>query len=102
MAKHPPVNSAKWYQAFSDENVTVLQDENDSIFFKVTLKGQRPKYFYNETAHSDVARYCADELGIRYWSVLDQGDQLISALAHVFVLGIYAGLVVIVNTIINL
>jgi len=37
----------------------------------VHVKGQRPKYFYNETAHSDVARYCSDELGIAYWSVLN-------------------------------
>ena len=71
MAKHPPVGGALWHSLFADDNCKVYQDGNDDIFFKVIIKGQRPKYFYNETAHSDVARYCSDELGIRYWSVLN-------------------------------
>jgi hypothetical protein len=70
MAKMPPVSSASWHAMFIDDNVKVFQDGNDDIYFKVVIKGQRPKYFYNETAHSDVARYCADELGIQYWGVL--------------------------------
>lgn len=71
MAKHPSVGSASWHSQFADDNVKVYQDGNDDIFFKVVIKGQRPKYFYNETAWSDVNRYCADELGINYWSVLN-------------------------------
>jgi len=70
MAKHPPVGSASWHAMFVDDNVKIYQDGNDEIFFKVQIKGQRTKYFYNETAHSDVARYCSDELGIQYWGVL--------------------------------
>ena len=71
MSKHPPVNGAAWHSVFADDHVKVYQDANDDIFFKVQLKGQRVKYFYNETAHSDVARYCSDNLGLAYWSVLD-------------------------------
>jgi hypothetical protein len=71
MAKHPPVGSASWHSVFADDQCKVWQDGNDDIFFKVAIKGQRVKYFYNETAHSDVARYCSDVLGIGYWSVLD-------------------------------
>jgi hypothetical protein len=71
MAKHPSVGSASWHSQFSDDNVKVYQDGNDDIFFKVVIKGQRPKYFYNEAAWSDVNRYCADKLGINYWSVLN-------------------------------
>lgn len=71
MAKHPPVGSASWHSVFADDQCKVWQDANDDIFFKVHVKGQRVKYFYNETAHSDVSRYCADELGIAYWSVLN-------------------------------
>ena len=71
MAKHPPVNSARWHSVFVDDQCKIYQDGNDDIFFKVMIKGQRVKYFYNETAHSDVARYCSDELGIAYWSVLN-------------------------------
>ena len=71
MAKHPPVGGASWHSLFTDDSVSVYQDGNDDIFYKVVIRGKRPKYFYNETAHSDVSRYCADELGIRYWSVLN-------------------------------
>lgn len=66
----PKVSSAAWHSMFTDDKVSVYQDGNDDIFYKVVIKGSRPKYFYNETAHSDVARYCADELGITYWNVL--------------------------------
>lgn len=71
MAKHPAVASAKWENLFSDEQVNVYRDINDDIFFKVVIKGHKPKYFYNETVYSDVPRYVADELGGQYWSVLD-------------------------------
>jgi len=70
MAKHPPVGSASWHSMFADDKCMVWQDGNDDIFFKVNIKGMPVKYFYNETAWSDVNRYCADELGIAYWSVL--------------------------------
>jgi hypothetical protein len=70
MARMPSVSSASWHAMFIDDNVKVFQDGNDDIYFKVVIKGKRPKYFYNETAHSDVARYCSDELGIQYWEVL--------------------------------
>jgi hypothetical protein len=71
MAKHPPVGTAKWESLFSDEQVNVYRDINDDIFFKVVIKGHKPKYFYNETVYSDVPRYVADVLGGQYWSVLD-------------------------------
>ena len=70
MAKHPAVGGANWHSQFSDDLLDIYQDGNDYIFFKVVIHGKRPKYFYNETAHSDVARYCADELGPAYWGVL--------------------------------
>ena len=71
MAKHPSPSTASWHNLFCDDKVSVYQDGNDEIFFKVVIKGQRPKYFYNETAWSDVPRYCSDELGLKYWSVLE-------------------------------
>jgi hypothetical protein len=70
MAKHPPVNTARWSNVFSGDHVQVWQDANDDIFFKVVIKGKRPKYFYNETAWSDVPRYIVDETGhMHYWSL---------------------------------
>jgi len=70
MSKHPPVGSANWHSMFCDDKVKVYQDGNDDIFFKVVIKGKGTKYFYNETAWSDVPRYVADELGMQYWGIL--------------------------------
>ena len=72
MAKYPPLNSASWHNVYCDDEIKVYQDGNDDIFFKVMIKGSRPKYFYNETAWSDVPRYLVDETGdIKYWSILN-------------------------------
>ena len=70
MSRMPSVSSASWHAMYVDDHVKVFQDGNDDIFFKVQIKGKRAKYFYNETAHNDVARYCSDELGIQYWGIL--------------------------------
>ena len=71
MAKHPAVGGASWHSLFTDDKVSVYQDGNDDIFFKVVIKGQRPKYFYNETVWSDVPRFLVDQTDdMSYWSVL--------------------------------
>ena len=67
----PKVSTANWHSVFADDEVRVYQDGNDYMFYKVIIRESRPKYFYGETAHSDVSRYCADEVDIGYWSVLD-------------------------------
>ena len=69
MAKHPPVNTAKWFRYYEDDRVSIDIDENDTIFMKVVVDN-KTKYFYNETAHSDVARYLVDTTRkMKYWSV---------------------------------
>jgi len=70
MSRKPLVSSANWARQFSNDKVDVYQDMNDTIFFKVVITGQRPKYFYGESSWSGVARYCSDKLGIEYWGVL--------------------------------
>jgi hypothetical protein len=71
MARMPAVSSASWHALFVDDKVKVYQDGNDDIFFKVQVKGTRTKYFYNETAWSDVSRYLVDTTGdLSYWSAL--------------------------------
>ena len=73
MSKHPPVSTAKWFNLYEDEQVSIDVDENDNIFFKVVFN-KKTKYFYKETAHSDVVRYLVDETkDMRYWGALQNG-----------------------------
>ncbi len=70
MTRRPSAITAKWFRLYQDDRVTIDVNENDSIHFKVVLDN-RPKYFYNETVHSDVVRYLADETGeMKYWGAL--------------------------------
>lgn len=39
---------------------------HDGFFYKVTITGQRPKYFYGETAWSDAIRLANDSHRIEY------------------------------------
>jgi len=71
MSRKPKVSTASWHNLFCDDKVSIYNDINDNIFYKVVIAGSRAKYFYGETAYSDVTRYCSDKFGISYWGVLD-------------------------------
>ena len=45
----------------SNENAYVYVSDIDSAFFKVAVPGQRPRYFYGESAWQDSARYARDQ-----------------------------------------
>lgn len=73
MHKRPSVNTAKWLNLYEDERASIDIDENDNIFFKVVLD-RKTKYFYKETAHTDVVRYLVDMTNdLRYWGALQNG-----------------------------
>ena len=60
MAK-PKVSDQTWQRIYHNPIVEVFMSKEDDMFFKVTTKNKRPKYFYGETAHSDFQRYAYDE-----------------------------------------
>jgi hypothetical protein len=70
MARFP--SNPAWHSVYVDDVVSVYQNGNDDIHFKVKIKNGKTKQFYNETAWSDVPRFLTDETGqLKYWSVLD-------------------------------
>jgi len=58
----PKVSEVKdWYELFQSEKVgvhTAIDPLCD--FYKVTAAGQRPKYFFGETAWMDAQRHASD------------------------------------------
>ena len=83
MSRKPLVSTADWELIYSDDDkqvsvplqVRVYRDRNDDIFYKVLTYinfQHKTKYFYNETAHSDVPRFLVDQTGeMKYWRILD-------------------------------
>ena len=71
MNRKPKVSTAIWHNLFCDDKVSIYNDSGNDCFLKVVIPNSRAKYFYGETAYSDVTRYCSDKLGISYWGVLE-------------------------------
>jgi hypothetical protein len=66
-----PKNPA-WHSVYCDDVVSVWQNGNDDIHFKVKIKNGKSKQFYKETAYSDVPRFIVDEThALKYWSLFD-------------------------------
>jgi hypothetical protein len=63
MAKPKVQDVTGWEKVWQTENVLVVESENFSDFYKVEIKGQPKKYFYGESAWSDVQRHIVDETG---------------------------------------
>ena len=45
-----------------DNTVQIYEAENYYDYFKCTVAGKRPKFFFGETAHMDVQRYALDNV----------------------------------------
>jgi len=59
MAK-PKVSDMTWRRIYHSKFTEVYEADEDDFFYKVTIPGQRAKYFYGETAFQDYQRYVSD------------------------------------------
>ena len=46
-----------------DNKVQIYEASNYYDYYKCTVKGSRPRFFFGETAHMDVQRYALDNVG---------------------------------------
>lgn len=66
----PKASTMTWSLLWRNKQADVFAALEDDAYFKVAIFGQRPKYFYGETAWSDTQRYVADETGdLQAWSI---------------------------------
>lgn len=62
--KRPSVRSVSKWTEHENSNETAkvyVADVEYGFFYKVEVPGQRPKYFYGETAWQDAKRYADDQ-----------------------------------------
>ena len=66
----PKASDQIWKQRFHNSVVTVyVAHDYPDFYYKVDVKGKRPKYFFGETAWSDYQRYAADEINATIYGV---------------------------------
>jgi hypothetical protein len=51
---------SNWFVTYKSELVEVACGEPEQAFYRVVIKGQRPKYFYGEMAWADSRRMASD------------------------------------------
>jgi hypothetical protein len=61
--KKPRVNDTTWTRIFHYNTIQVLESDRYYDFYKIIAEGERPKYFFGETAWMDVQRVAVDKVG---------------------------------------
>ena len=61
--KKPRVNDTTWTRIFHYNTIQVLESDRYYDFYKIIAEGERPKYFFGETAWMDVQRVAVDKIG---------------------------------------
>jgi hypothetical protein len=59
--KKPSVSSTTWTRIFHNGGVRVYESDRYEDFYKVEPAGERPKYFFGETAWMDTQRFAVDK-----------------------------------------
>lgn len=66
----PKASEMSWSLIWRNSQLDVYVAKQDDAYFKITMFGKKPKYFYGESAWSDVQRYVVDETGdMKGWSI---------------------------------
>jgi hypothetical protein len=67
--KKPSVNSTTWTRIYHYNTVQVMESDRYADFYKLVSEGDRPKYFFGETAWMDVQRAAVDKVGMNGYNV---------------------------------
>lgn len=73
--KKPRVNDTTWSRIFYYDTVQVMEADGYYDFYKLVIDGQRPKYFFGETAWSDVERLAIDKIGYQGYNVFSKNNR---------------------------
>jgi hypothetical protein len=67
--KKPSVNATEWIRIFHNTGVEVYEAEAFYDYYKVIPEGERPKYFFGETAWMDAQRFAVDKSDFSAYNV---------------------------------
>ena len=59
--KKPAVSSTTWTRIFHNGGVRVYESDKYYDYYKVEPAGERPKYFFGETAWMNTQRFAVDK-----------------------------------------
>lgn len=63
----PKASEQTWRRIMHEQGVEIFEsEENPDFYFKVVVRGKRPKYFYGELAYADYQRYASDNISYAY------------------------------------
>ena len=67
--KRPRVNDTTWTRIFHYHTLQVLEADGYYDFYKIITEGERPKYFFGETAWMKVQNHAVDKIGHNGYNV---------------------------------
>jgi len=72
VGKKPSVKDTTWTRIFHYNTVQVMESDQFCDFYKLVADGERPKYFFGETAWMKVQNLAVDKIGINGYNVFSR------------------------------
>lgn len=69
--RKPAVGSTTWTRIFHNGGVRVYESDKYYNFYKVEPAGERPKYFFGESAWMDTQRFAVDKSDFSAYSIFN-------------------------------
>jgi hypothetical protein len=70
--KKPSVKDTTWTRIFHYNTVQVMESDQFCDFYKLVADGERPKYFFGETAWMKVQNLAVDKVGHKGYNVFSR------------------------------
>jgi hypothetical protein len=70
--KKPSVKDTTWTRIFYYNTVQVMESDRYCDFYKLVADGERPKYFFGETAWMKVQNLAVDKIGHKGYTVFNR------------------------------
>jgi hypothetical protein len=70
--KKPRVNDTTWTRIFHYNTVKIMESDRYCDFYKLVAEGERPKYFFGESAWMNVQRLAVDKIGMQGYNVFSK------------------------------
>jgi hypothetical protein len=70
--KKPSVKNTTWTRIFHYNTAQVMESDRYCDFYKAVVEGERPKYFFGESAWMNCQRYVVDKIGMQGYNVFSR------------------------------
>jgi hypothetical protein len=67
--RKPSVKDTTWTRIFHYNTAQVMESDRYCDFYKAVIEGERPKYFFGESAWMNCQRYVVDKIGMAGYNI---------------------------------